>query len=44
MNRMTPFVQAYNPYTKFGKNIMNNSLNDFHDYSLKKAFKKNSHY
>ena len=34
------FVQTYNPNTKFNKNIINNSLNDFHDNSLKKAFVK----
>ena len=34
------FVQTYNPNTKFNKNIINNTLNDFHDNLLKKAFEK----
>ena len=34
------FVQAYNPNSKFNKNIINNSLNDFRDNSLKKAIEK----
>ena len=34
----TDFVQTYNPDNKFNKNIINNSLNDFHDNSLKNAF------
>ena len=42
MNGLTPFVQAYNPSTTFNKNNVNNNLNDFHDYLLKKAFEKNN--
>ena len=34
------FVQAYNPNSKCNKNIINNSLNDFRDNSLKKAIEK----
>ena len=34
----TDFVQTYNPDNKFNKNIINNSLNDFHNNSLKNAF------
>ena len=37
------FVQTCNPNTRFNKRIINNSLNDLHDNSLKKAFEnKNS--
>ena len=32
------FAQTYNPNTKFNKNIINNSKNDFLYNSLKKAF------
>ena len=32
------FVQTYNANNKFNKNIINNSLNDFRNNSLKNAF------
>ena len=35
------FVQTYNPNSKFNKSIVNNSLNGFHNNSLKRAFKMN---
>ena len=34
------FVQTCNPNTRFNKNIINNSLNDFHDNLLEKALEK----
>ena len=41
MNRLTIyFVQTNNPNTNFNKNNINNSLNDFQDNQLKKAFEK----
>ena len=42
MNRLSVLLLC--SYAKFNKNIINNSLNDFPENSLKKAFEKKNYY